>query len=177
MRKAEIMPWTENWNERFQTESHILAAVLEKEMIEIHHIGSTSVKQIGFAKPIIDLLVVVKNIHNLDAYNNQLESFGYTPRGENGMTGRRYFIKGGQQRTHHVHCHQLGDVRIDIHLNFKQYMIKHPDDAKAYGELKVKLAEQFHHDVHMYQAGKEQFLDEMILKAMKWAKKEGKPFA
>lgn len=173
MRKTEIMPWTENWNELYQTEAHILASVLEEEMIEIHHIGSTSVKRIGFAKPIIDILVVVKNVHKLDAYNDQMESFGYTPRGENGMTGRRYFIKGGQQRTHHVHCHQIADERIDIHLAFKQYMNAHPDDARAYGELKLKLAGQFSHDVHMYQTGKEQFLDEMILKATEWAKKKG----
>lgn len=50
MRKTEIVPWTERWNELYDVESRGIASLLEQEMIEIHHIGSTSVKQIGFVK-------------------------------------------------------------------------------------------------------------------------------
>ncbi|KRE32621.1 GrpB family protein [Paenibacillus sp. Soil522] len=172
MRKTEIVPWTEKWNELYHIESRKIASVLEGEMIEIHHIGSTSVKQIGFAKPIVDILVVVKDVNNLDTYNDQMEAFGYTPRGENGIPKRRYLTKGGQQRTHHVHCHQIGDERIDAHLSFKQYMIEHPNDAKSYGELKQRLAAEFPNDVHLYQSGKEEFIDGLVRKALEWVKNQ-----
>ncbi|MBT2701308.1 GrpB family protein [Bacillus sp. ISL-40] len=33
---------------------------------------------------------------------------GYDPRGEQGIEGRRYFSKGGSNRTHHVHVYQNG---------------------------------------------------------------------
>lgn len=171
MRKTEVVPWTDEWNELYRVESSKIIPVLENELLEIHHIGSTSVKQIGYAKPIIDILVVVKNISNVDTYNDQMIDCGYLPKGENGIPNRRYFIKGGEQRTHHVHCHQFGDDRITAHLAFKQYMIEHPDDARSYGELKQRLAAQFPNDTHLYQSGKEPFLNDRVKKAMAWAKK------
>jgi GrpB-like predicted nucleotidyltransferase (UPF0157 family) len=166
MRITEIVPWTEDWSKLYHIESQKIANIMNDEMSEIHHIGSTSVKQIGYAKPIIDILVVVKSIHNVDKYNEQMECLGYKPRGENGIPNRRYFIKGGDQRTHHVHCHQFGDEKIHAHLAFKQYMVEHADDAKAYGELKLTLAAQFPNDIHLYQSGKESFLSEMVNNAV-----------
>ncbi|UKS27301.1 GrpB family protein [Paenibacillus sp. HWE-109] len=173
MRKTQIEPWNESWNGIYYAESSIISSLLEKEVIEIHHIGSTSVKQIGFAKPIIDILVVVKNVINIDKYNEQMEIIGYTPRGENGIANRRYFIKGGEQRTHHVHCHQTGDERINAHLFFKRYMIEHPNEARAYGELKRRLAVQFPDNTHLYQDGKEEFVNDLVRKSKEWAELQG----
>lgn len=118
----------------------------------------------------MDILVIVKHINIIDSYNEQMESIGYSAKGENGIPNRRYFTKGGDQRTHHVHLHQIGDDRIHAHLCFKRYMATHPEDASDYGELKLRLALQFPNDVHLYQSGKEAFLSEMVRKAMTWAK-------
>ncbi|MGD6778137.1 hypothetical protein [Sutcliffiella horikoshii] len=35
-------------------------------------------------------------------------------------------------------------------LDFKKYFMEHPEDAKEYGELKVKLVKQFIENHHMY---------------------------
>ena len=171
MRKTNIVPWTAEWEVSYRIEAEILKDILKDELIDIYHIGSTSVKSIGFAKPIIDILIVVNKIELIDQYNDKLELLGYEPRGENGITGRRYFPKGKENRTHHVHIFQVGNENIKTHLDFKDFLIKHPTDAKSYGDLKIKLAEQFPDNTKEYQLGKEQFVNELVRKVKNWSSK------
>jgi GrpB-like predicted nucleotidyltransferase (UPF0157 family) len=93
---------------------------------------------------------------------------GYEPKGENGIAGRKYFPKGKQNRTHHVHIFQVGNELIQTHLDFKWCLMVHPEDAKAYGELKLKLARQFPENHHRYQKGKQEFMNELVEKARSW---------
>lgn len=169
MRKTNIVPWTAEWDRSYRNEAKILIDILNDECIEIYHIGSTSVKSIGFAKPIIDILIVVNNILLIDQYNEKLELLGYEARGENGISGRRYFPKGKENRTHHVHIFEDGNENIKTHLDFKEYLIEHPKDAKSYGDLKMKLAEKFPHNTKEYQLGKEQFVNELVRKVKNWS--------
>jgi GrpB-like predicted nucleotidyltransferase (UPF0157 family) len=169
MRKTEILPWSEDWAKQYYTEEKILKNILSEELLEIHHIGSTSIPTIGFAKPIIDILIVVKEIHKVALYNGKMVMLGYDPRGENGILGRRYFTKGNEKRTHHIHIYQMGNENIRLHLDFKEYLIKNLEDAKSYGELKINLARQFPSDTHKYQNGKEQFVYDLVKKAKKWS--------
>jgi len=101
-----------------------------------------------------------------------MASIGYDPRGENGISGRRYFPKGKERRTHHVHVYQEGNENIRIHLYFKEYLINNPEDARSYGNLKIKLAKQFPNDIHKYQEGKEFFVNELVKKAINWSLKD-----
>ncbi|MEH6942749.1 GrpB family protein [Bacillus sp. JJ722] len=172
MRKTEIIPWTKEWDKLYSKEEKILKEIFINELVDIFHIGSTSIPSIGFAKPIIDILIVVKNIENVDLYNENMKSLGYEPRGENGISGRRYFPKSKDKRTHHVHIYQIGNENIEKHLSFKHYLLNNPEEAKKYGELKVHLAKQFPDHTHEYQKGKEAFVNELVEKSLKW--REGK---
>ncbi|WP_449537714.1 GrpB family protein [Ferdinandcohnia sp. Marseille-Q9671] len=169
MRKTEILPWTEEWETLYKSEEILLGNIVNDEMIGMYHIGSTSIPTIGYAKPIIDLLLVVRDIAKIDYYNEKMVSLGYNPRGENGIAGRRYFTKGKEKRTHHLHIYQEGNENSMIHLVFKKYLIMHPEDAKKYGELKMKLARQFPNDTHMYQEAKAFYVNELVKKAIKWS--------
>ncbi|WP_068983416.1 MULTISPECIES: GrpB family protein [Lysinibacillus] len=171
MRKAEIRPWTEDWVTQFYKEEIILKDIFKDELLEIHHIGSTAIPTIGFAKPIVDILVIVNDIEKVDLYNEKMSSIGYDPRGENGIPGRRYFPKNKERRTHHVHIYQEGNENIRIHLDFKEYLINNPEDARSYGDLKIKLAKQFPNDIYKYQEGKEFFVNELVKKAINWSLK------
>jgi GrpB-like predicted nucleotidyltransferase (UPF0157 family) len=111
-RKWEITPWTNEWNHKYEIESKTLKAIFKDEILEIHHVGSTSVPSIGYAKPIIDILIIVKDIENVSMYNEQMIKAGYRVRGENGIPNRRYFTKGDFPRTHHIHIYQNGDPKI-----------------------------------------------------------------
>lgn len=169
MRKTIITAWTSDWNEMYAIESRNIRIVLGSELIDIEHIGSTSVSHIGYAKPIIDILVVVNNIETIESYNEAVSKLGYSIRGDQGIKGRRYFTKGGDHRTHHVHVYEFGHKNIQKHLDFKRYLLANPEEARKYGQLKVQLAEKFPDNTHQYQEAKESFVNILMEKAIRWA--------
>lgn len=81
------------------------------------------------------------------------------------------FQKERKNRTHHIHIFQVGNKHIKAHLEFKDYLIQHPIEAKSYGDLKVQLAKQFSDNTKDYQFGKESFVNELMRRAKKWSVK------
>lgn len=102
------------WPQRFETERAALAALLGPDAW-IHHIGSTAVPGL-VAKPVVDILVEVPDVTALDHLAVGFRALGYTPRGENGIPGRRYFVKGAPERTHHLHAFPAGSHDAVRHL-------------------------------------------------------------
>lgn len=169
MRKLEVVPYNPAWPELFQLEKEKLASVLSNEVIAIHHIGSTSVPSLS-SKPIIDILIEVKSIENIDRYNNDLATIGYDAKGENGIARRRFFQKGGDERTHHVHVFQAHDKNILRHLAFRDYLIAHPETSAAYATLKQQLVNQNPDIIDAYIEGKNDFVKEIERRALEWVK-------
>lgn len=157
MRKVVVLPYDPDWQHRFEQAALEIKNIFGNECTEIYHIGSTAVEGLA-AKPIIDLLPVVRNIGTVDLFNGQLAELGYIAKGENGLFGRRYFQKGGDGRTHHVHVYQEGNDEIRRHLAFRDYLRNHPMEAEKYGELKEKLANEHPWDIEKYIAGKEELV-------------------
>ncbi|MFL1673323.1 GrpB family protein [Paenibacillus dendritiformis] len=149
-----VTEYNEKWDHMFREEAQKIEEIFADELLDIHHIGSTSVPGLK-AKPIIDMMPVVKDIEKMDSYNEKMEGLGYECMGEFGMTGRRYFRKGGDNRTHQVHVFQA-DNKEDIqrHLAVRDYLRTHPEAVKQYGDLKEKLANQFPKDIEAYMDGK-----------------------
>ncbi len=83
MMKIEVQSYQPEWPELFEIEADNIRAILGEEIIEVHHIGSTSVPGLT-AKPIIDILPVVKDVHAIDQYNEAMANLGYKSLGENG---------------------------------------------------------------------------------------------
>ncbi len=157
MRKLEVVEYNPEWPRRFEAERALLSGVLGTVAVEIHHVGSTAVPGLA-AKPIIDMVVEVTDLAALDALNADLERIGYEAKSEFGIAGRRYFRKGGDQRTHHVHAFVRGDLNIARHLAFRDYLRAHPGIRQEYGALKKSLAAQCAHDSDRYCAGKEAWI-------------------
>lgn len=171
VRKIVVIPYDRSWHELFKLEKERLAEILGEQALSIHHIGSTAIPNIK-AKPIIDILVEVKKIETIDEFNDCMIQEGYQPRGENGIPGRRYFIKSkGATRTHHVHMFQTGNPEIEHHLNFRDYLIAHPEEAQAYSNLKEELARKFPEYSLNYTAGKDEFIKKIDNKAKTWKKR------
>lgn len=121
MRKIAVVPYDEKWPQLFEAESLLIKTVLGGVAENVHHIGSTSVPGLS-AKPVIDILLEVSDISALD--NSAMTRVGYIARGENGITDRQYFIKGGDRRSHQVHAFAVGDIQVLRHLAFRDYLIK-----------------------------------------------------
>ncbi len=173
VRKIEVVEHNENWSKKYQEEAKKITAILGGNIINIHHIGSTAIPSIK-AKPVIDILVEVKNIEKIDEYNDQMASLGYEAMGESGIEGRRFFRKGGNNRTHHVHVFQAGSEEIERHINFRDYMTAHPDEAMQYSQLKDRVAKEYTYDIQGYMAGKNSFIKEIDKKAKAWKEKQNR---
>lgn len=169
MRKVEVVPHNPKWREAFEIESKRVASALGENVVAIHHIGSTAIPGIH-AKPIIDLLVEVKDIVKVDGQSSSMELLGYEVMGEFGIPGRRYFRKDNQEgvRTHHIHTFKVGSEQVERHLAFRDYMIAHLEDAQRYSELKCRLAREYPTNINQYTDGKTGFIREMDRKAAQW---------
>ena len=167
--KVEVVPHDPTWRGAFETESKQIALAITENVVAIHHIGSTAIPQIH-AKPIIDILVEVKDITKIDVQSSAIEALGYEAMGEFGISGRRFFRKGNEAgiRTHHLHGFEVNSAQIERHLAFRDYMISHPEDAQQYSELKRELANKYHDNIQAYMDGKDGFIKEIDVKAAKW---------
>jgi len=169
MRKVAVILHDPKWREVFEVESKRVTDALGENVVAIHHIGSTAIPDV-YAKPIIDLLVEVKDIVKVDGQSSSTESLGYEVMGEFGIPGRRYFRKDNQEgaRTHHIHTFKVGSEQIERHLVFRDYMIAHPEDAQRYSELKRRLAGEYPTNIDGYIDGKDRFIRGMDKKAAQW---------
>jgi len=169
MRKVEVVLHNPQWRDVFEAEAKKVAAALGESVVAIHHIGSTAIPN-TYAKPVVDLLVEVRDITKVDGRSSVMESLGYEVMGEYGIPGRRYFRKDNQEgiRAHNIHAFEAGSAEVDRHLAFRDYMIAHPGDAQRYSELKRKLAEEHPQSIDGYMDGKDGFIKEIDRRAARW---------
>ncbi|HEX6126414.1 MAG TPA: GrpB family protein [Pyrinomonadaceae bacterium] len=167
--KIEVVPHQLQWRDEFNEEARLVAAALGDNVAAVHHIGSTAIPYI-YSKPIIDLLVEVHEIREVDRLSSAMESLGYEIKGEFGIPGRRYFRKDNPRgiRTHQIHIFESGSSQIERHLAFRDYLIAHPDEARKYGDLKRKLADEHPEDPERYMDGKDGFIKEIDRSAAQW---------
>ena len=169
MKKVEVVPHDPRWPDAFEAEAKHVVAALGENVVAIHHIGSTAIPNI-YAKPVLDLLVQVRDITEVDGRSPAMESLGYEVMGEFGIPGRRYFRKDNQEgsRTHQIHAFESGSAEVERHLAFRDYMIAHPLDAQRYSELKRKLADEHPQSIDGYMDGKDSFIKEIDRRAARW---------
>ncbi|MBE9030332.1 GrpB family protein [filamentous cyanobacterium LEGE 11480] len=159
MRKVEVVPHDVRWRSLFEQETDRIAQALGKNFAAAHHIGSTAIPGI-YAKPIIDLLIEVHEIVQVDRQAAAMVTLGYEAMGEFGIPDRRLFRKDNQAgiRTHHVHMFPNGSAQVTRHVDFRDYMIAHPEVAQQYSDLKRQLAQQHPTDIEAYMDGKHDFI-------------------
>jgi GrpB-like predicted nucleotidyltransferase (UPF0157 family) len=167
-----VVPYNPDWERFFAREAQLIRGVFGDELVEIHHIGSTAVRGLQ-AKPVIDMLPIVRQIERVDDFNEALVRLGYEPMGELGIPGRRYFRKGGDDRTHQAHVFQADDSNIERHLAYRDYLRAHPDVAAEYGILKADLARRFPEDIYGYMDGKDTFVKRVEQDALRWYRGQG----
>ena len=132
-----------------------------------YHIGSTAIPGI-MAKPVIDILLEVKSIDKIDELDKEFEGLGYEVKRDYGIEGRRFFQKGKNERTHHIHIFESGNTEIERHRLFVEFMQAHPGSAAEYEKLKLKLIKQHKGDPEKYSQGKLTFIQSIDKDAIAW---------
>ncbi len=166
-----VEEYNPDWIDRFLHEKGSLLSALGSHIIDLEHIGSTSIFDLA-AKPIIDILIGVKTLDDAEKCIPILEkmNYQYVPEFEDILPERRYLRKPPQGEGHDVHLHitTLGSDFWDRQLLFRNYLRIHSDDRDKYSKLKKKLAKKHRNDREAYTNAKEEF----ILKTLEKARKE-----
>lgn len=158
------------WAKLFEEEKARIEAGIGPYVLDIQHVGSTSIPGIP-AKPIIDIGVAVRNFEEAAVCIDPLIALGYTYRGENGIPRRHYFRKGDEEetRTHHLHINEIDGPDWKNQILFRDYLRTHPETAERYAEIKRDLALQYPDDRLGYLYGKAPFIE----KVLELARQEG----
>lgn len=168
-----VVAYDPAWPAAFADEARQLRDILGDNAVRIFHIGSTSVPGL-MAKPVIDILPVVRDLVRLDQCVERMAALGYEAKGEYGIPGRRFFYKGGAHRTHHLHAFQYANTEhILRHVAFRDYLRSHPGVVADYAILKAQLAKRHPHDIEAYCDGKDGFVKQTEQAALQWHWRRG----
>jgi GrpB-like predicted nucleotidyltransferase (UPF0157 family) len=145
------------WASRFSRERDRIASVLGPAAIDIQHVGSTAVPGM-LAKPILDMAVAVESFKVGQSLVPVMEALGYEYRGEYGIPGRHYHVRGNPRRTHHLHMLERGGVEWNRHVRFRDRLLQSSELAGLYSELKRESLLKASGSRDMYQSLKRTFI-------------------
>ncbi|MWC29184.1 GrpB family protein [Paenibacillus sp. MMS18-CY102] len=160
----EVVEYDPRWVQLFEALRDSVLPVLANLAVTIEHIGSTSVPGLA-AKPIIDMDVAVPTLADVQIAIERLATLGYVHEGDLGAKGREAFIPPDSVPWHHLYVCTLDNEEYMRHLLFRDYLRCHPEDARMYGNLKLKLAQQYHNDRKAYTDEKGNFVKEVLKRA------------
>jgi GrpB-like predicted nucleotidyltransferase (UPF0157 family) len=174
MPAVQLAPHSPEWAGAAAREAARLAATLGDNLIEVHHIGSTAIAAIR-AKPVLDLLPIVRRHEDLDLAEPQLRALGYEWKGAFGIPGRRFCVLDDPatgRRLVHLHFFKSGSPHIARHLAFRDYLRTHADIARAYEAEKLRCAALHPDDSLAYSAAKNAWIKPVESDAIAWAARE-----
>lgn len=182
------------WKEQFESIKKELEKSIGFLQPEIEHIGSTSVEGLS-AKPIIDMMIGVRNETELDQIPPLLlgKDYVYYEKYNEEMPYRRFFIKltdkpqilgfpeiihlgdeipeelyNHQLRIAHIHTIPTSSEHWLRHLAFRDYLRSHPKVKEEYQQLKEKLSKREWIDGNDYNDGKDPFIKREEGNAIRW---------
>jgi GrpB-like predicted nucleotidyltransferase (UPF0157 family) len=143
--EVALHPHDERWAGVFESHRRRIEQALHGASIAIEHIGSTSVPGLA-AKPIVDLVVVVRDIAAEREYLPQLLGAGYELRVRE--PGHR--LVRTPARDVHVHLYQQGHPAVRDYLVFRDHLRSDPADRARYEATKRDLLARRWDDANDY---------------------------
>ena len=148
------------WASQFQEHATRIRAALGDIMLRIEHIGSTSVPGLP-SKPIIDIILVVTNCADEDAYLRLLEAAGYQLR----VRETDHRMLRTLSRDVHIHVYSSGSSEIERLLVFRDRLRQDASDRELYAQTKRELAARDWRDMNAYADAKTQVIDGIIARS------------
>ena len=161
-----VVDYDASWLIKYEQEKIQILDALGNTVADIQHIGSTSVPGLA-AKPVIDIILGLKQVPPSPAQISSLEALDYLYCGELGIPGRYYFRRG-MPRTHQIHSVLVDSEFWKSHILFRDFLRAHPDAAQQYEALKRKLAVEFWSDRARYTNNKAPLIQQLLVQAQAW---------
>lgn len=159
----EIADYDPGWPDLFRRESDRIRATLEERALRIEHVGSTAVPELA-AKPIIDILLVVADSSDEDAYVAPLEAAGYVLRIREPDWHEHRVLKGPDTNVN-LHVFSSASDEIERMLTFRDRLRSHESDRLLYERSKRQLAQRSWDYVQDYADAKSEVVEEIISRA------------
>lgn len=161
--RIQLAEYDPDWPRLFEREATRIREALGDQAIQVEHVGSTSVPGLA-AKPLIDILLVVPNSSDEQAYVPAMESAGYTLRIREPDWHEHRVFKGPDTNVN-VHTFSAGCVENERMLMFRDWLRSHPDDRERYERTKRELAAQEWGYVQNYADAKTEVVEAILARA------------
>jgi GrpB-like predicted nucleotidyltransferase (UPF0157 family) len=150
-KKVIVVPYDKGWPDEFEKIRSEISQALGDTALSIEHVGSTSVQGL-WAKPIIDLDVVVADKKVLLEAIEKLEKAGYEYEGNLGIEGREAFKYEGKTELmlHHLYVCTKDSPELKRHMTFRDYLRTHPEAVEEYSQVKREGAKLYPEDIDSY---------------------------
>lgn len=168
-RKYLFSSYDPNWITKFEIIKKNISEIFGEKAIQIEHIGSTSIPGMR-AKPIIDVLIIVKDIKNISEQIDKMVDVGYDW-GENYIAPNTIiFFKCGPdgEKLENIHVCEANAPKVKQFLIMRDFFRAFPEKAKQYADLKELNFQKYPDDYPAYRAAKKPFLDEIEKEAYGW---------
>lgn len=153
------------WPALFEREATRIRMALGDQVVQLEHVGSTSVPGLS-AKPQIDLLLVVESSADESRYLPPLERHGYALRIREPEWHEHRLFKGPDTNLH-LHVFSRGCVEVSRMIAFRDWLRTHPADRALYEQNKLELASRTWKHVQHYAYAKSAVVEEIITRALR----------
>ena len=146
--------WKDSYNEIEVSIKDILSGF---SVDRISHIGSTAIQDI-WAKSIIDVIVEISEKTDMEKAACVMEQNGFIRMSAetNRISLNKGYTKDGfADKVYHIHLRYTGD---NDELYFRDYLNEHPQTARDYETLKLRLWKRYEHNRDSYTDAKTEFI-------------------
>ncbi len=158
-----LVEYDPQWPELFRQEANRIISVLPENVIQVEHVGSTSIPGLC-AKPIMDMLLIVENSADESSYLPILEAAGYTLHIREPEWLEHRVFKGPVTDIN-LHVFSKGTSEIDRMLLFQDWLRIHKADRNKYARVKKELAKNKWRHVQPYADAKTSIIEEIMQRA------------
>jgi GrpB-like predicted nucleotidyltransferase (UPF0157 family) len=151
------------WPQLFEREAERIRAVLGERALRIEHAGSTSVPGLA-AKPVIDVVLVVADSADEEAYVPPLEAAGYVLSIREPDWYEHRVFKGPDTNVN-LHVFSPGCPEIERMVLFRDWLRRNEFDRQLYERAKRELAEKEWKYTQNYADAKSAVVEEIIARA------------
>ena len=115
-----------------------MRSVLGDRVLELHHVGSTSVPGLP-AKPVIDADLVLADPADEASYVPDLQAAGFVHSVREPWWHEHRVLRWMEPRAH-LHVFGPGCPEVVRHMMFRDWLLEHPDERATYAEAKWAAA-------------------------------------
>ena len=161
---VKLEPYDYNWLILFDKERELLSSQLKGLIINMEHVGSTSIEGL-LAKPIIDIAIGVSSLDKVIKIREKVKGIGYLEVPVS-IDGKHVFAKNKENKiTHFLHIMIYNQDLWRDQISFRDYLRSFPDAKMEYVKLKEELANKYPNDVVSYINDKKEFVNNILKRA------------